>query len=135
MIRRRLAIVLGFLAVSGSATALAALPAWADLGRRTSVTVSDCANRAAAAVKAVTGKAPTVLTLDTNAKVVRGFTANGGIIVHCTASPAKVCGETAADLQIVTFSSANDAFTLRDGVNSKFGNPAPIDCGSVANPI
>lgn len=48
--------------------------------------------------------------------------------MHCTAGTSSVCGKPKANLSITVFSNANNAGTLRDQINNKFGNPVLIDC-------
>jgi hypothetical protein len=87
------------------------------------------------AVKSVTGVEPTVVSLDANTKLIRGAVGDAGIEVKCTASASSVCGAPKAALSIFVFSKINDAVTLREKVDTKFGNPAVIDCGPILNPI
>lgn len=106
----------------------AGVPWWGHWWRGTNLPVSHCASSASSAVKAVTGSQPEILTLDANTRLIKAFTADAGILVHCTAGTTTVCGKPRANLSIAVFSNANNAGALRDQINTKFGNPVLIDC-------
>jgi hypothetical protein len=115
-----------------ASTASAYVPGWAHWWRGTVIDVEGCAAQAATAVHQATGSPATTLQLDNNTYLVRGFTSNAGVFVHCMASPQNICpGRPKADLSILAFSSisSQNAASLRDLVNTKFGNPVLIDCG------
>ena len=114
--------------LAAAATASAGVPWWAHWWRGTKLPVAHCSSTAASAVQSVTGTAPEKLTLDANTRLIRGFTTDAGIIVHCSAGTSTVCGKPAADLSITVFSNANNATSIRDQINTKFGNPQLIDC-------
>jgi hypothetical protein len=126
------ALVLG---ISGFAAA--AVPGWARQYRLTRIDVASCASTAASAMQRVTGKASTTTRFDANTYEIRNNTANEMIFAYCTAAPNKVCSSPAGELTILTFSSAGSgaAATIRDRVNTEFGDPRIIDCGPVLNPV
>lgn len=126
---RSAAVAAGFICIASTASAY--VPGWAHWWRGTHLDVSGCAVQAAAAVGQATGSSATTLKLDKNTYLVRGFTSNAGVFVHCTASPQNICpARPQANLSILVFSSisSQDAANVRDLVNTKFGNPILIDC-------
>jgi hypothetical protein len=128
---RLLPAVLASIIMCIASSASAYVPGWAHWWRGTNLDVKGCAVQAAAAVQQATGSAATTLKLDNNTYLVRGFTPNAGVFVHCTASPHNICpGRPQADLSILAFSSSSstNAASVRDLVNTKFGNPVLIDC-------
>jgi hypothetical protein len=133
-----LSIVPLFAAVTSvSSVAEAAVPGWARTYRTTQIDVVGCMQVAQAAMEEVTGKVPTVTSIDANTKEIRSSTTNVGIFAYCTADPGEVCDKPKANLIILTFSSSGstDAANKRDAFNDAFGNPIIIDCGIVGNPI
>lgn len=121
--------VLASFVIASSASAY--VPGWAHWWRGTVLDVKGCAAQAANAVQQATGSPATTLQLDNNTYLVRGFTPNAGVFVHCTASPQNICpGRPKADLSILAFSSisSQNAVSVRNLVNTKFGNPILIDC-------
>jgi hypothetical protein len=126
------AIVLG-----ASGIAAAAIPGWARQHRTTRVGVAGCASFAASAIRSVTGKTPTTTRFNASTVEIRSSTTNAGIFAYCTATTTKACTDQIADLTILTFSSAGsgDAAAVRDRVNTAFGNPYIIDCGTNGIPI
>ena len=126
------AVVLGS---SGMASAF--VPGWSRFFRTTRVDVSNCAASAQEAIRSVTGVTATTSRFNGNTIEIRGFTANEGIFAYCTASTSRVCNLAAGDLTILVFSGngSGSATTIRDRVNSAFGDPRFIDCGAVPRPV
>lgn len=104
----------------------AGIPGWANATRTTSHPAHDCMKSASAAVKAVTGKDPTVES-DGN-KVssparIRGFTADAGIFVYCYSNQKSFCQTgKGADYSVLVFSDkgSGDAAKVRDAFLNAF---------------
>jgi hypothetical protein len=124
------AIAVTTVAIAFAAPAQAGVPFWARTFRRTKVPVQVCGQIAQSAIQSVVGGSlPTLTQLDSTEVEVRGFSANDGIFVYCTASPTNICPNTPeADVTIVTFSPANDAVTTLNQVSAAIGNPILLDC-------
>lgn len=121
--------LVGLTTITGIAAA--AVPGWARTWRATSLDIQGCRLRAAQAIQSVTGSATSTKTNDYQWEV-RGFTANAGVFAYCTAlPPPNICpNRPRANLTILAFSSAGsgNAATVRNQVDSAFGNPVLTDC-------
>src|SRR5262245_882302 len=109
-----LSLALGIGLIAAAPAAQAAVPGWAHTLRATHIPVANCVSTMASIVTTVTGTTPQRFQLNANTVVLRTFTANAGVFVHCTASNRMICGVPEADISVLTFSpSPQEAGMLR----------------------